>query len=242
MDYFENFVEYYDELFPISESKKKFYESLQADSFSPIRSLHLGSGTGILEHHLAQRGFDITGIEISQPLIDSACLKRRTQLMALRFFKLSTLDIGNVLGKNFFNVISTLNDRIIFLRKKEYLENLFSQCKELLTNNGIFIIETFNYEKILNTNISEITRESIRTKFKTKIRKNNEEIFISQIIETPNGKSNVISNEINVHIPTIKEIEELSKKYNYSKIEFFEDFEGTPFTKDSEALICILHA
>ena len=242
MDFFENFVEYYDELFPVSDSKKKFYENLQTNSFAPIKSLHLGSATGILEHHLAQKGFDVTGIEVSQPLLDSACLKRRTQLMALRFFKLSTLDMGNVLGKNFFNVISTLNDRIIFLRKKQYLENLLSQCKELLTDNGIFIIETFNYEKIKNNDFSEFTRESIRTKFKTTIKKHNDETFVYQTLETPNGKTNIISNNIQIYVPTTKEIEELAMKYKYSKIEFFEDYEGTPFTKDSKELICILHA
>ena len=70
MDFFENFVEYYDELFPVAESKIQFYENLQNNFTTPIKSLHLGSATGVLEHHLAKKGFDITGIEVSQPLLD----------------------------------------------------------------------------------------------------------------------------------------------------------------------------
>ena len=243
MDFFENFVEYYDELFPVAESKIQFYENLQNNFTTPIKSLHLGSATGVLEHHLAKKGFDITGIEVSQPLLDSACLKRRTQLMSLRFFKLSTLLMGNVLGKNFYNVISALNDRIIFVKTKEAFETLISQCKELLTHDGIFIIQTHNYNKIKKENdFSILTRKSIRTSLESEINTIGNEFFITQTLETPNGKKVSISNNQKIYIPYSTEIEEIAKKYNYSKVEFFEDFENTPFTENSNELICILHA
>ena len=39
MDFFENFVEYYDELFPIAKSKMQFYENLQNNFTTPIKSI-----------------------------------------------------------------------------------------------------------------------------------------------------------------------------------------------------------
>lgn len=243
MDFFENLVEYYDELFPVTENKKQFYENLQNKFTFPVKSLHLGSATGVLEHHLAKKGFDVTGIEVSQPLLDSACLKRRTQLMALRFFKLSTLLMGNVLGKNFYNVISALNDRIIFVKNRESFEKLVSQCKDLLTNDGIFVIQTHNYNKIKKENdFSILARKSIRTSIESEINSNGNEDFITQILEMPNGKKVPISNNQKIYIPYPKDIEEIAKKYNFSKVEFFEDFEYTPFTENSNELICIMHS
>lgn len=138
MQCIRNLVEYYDELHPVTESIKDFYGQFKMQYPFPQKLLHIGSGTGTLEFFLAREGYDVTGIEVFQPLLDSASLKRRTQLLSIRFFNLSTIEMGKFLGKKFYNVISCLNNRIVFIREKEMMQNFFSDCHNLLCADAAF--------------------------------------------------------------------------------------------------------
>ena len=129
-------TEYYDELYPVTDELKKFYAN-ESDSYSsPVKFLRIGCVTGSFEHFLARNGADATGIEYFQSFLDSANRKRRTQLMALRFFNMIPLEISRYLGKGFYNIVSILNGRIILTKDKTLMAKLFYDCRNLLTEGG----------------------------------------------------------------------------------------------------------
>ena len=103
MESIQDIVEYYDELFPVTEDIQNFYSQLTGSYRSPVRILGIASNTGTLEVSLARNNCDVTGIEVSQPLLESSILKRRTQLMSIRFFQLSTIEMNKFLGKDFLS-------------------------------------------------------------------------------------------------------------------------------------------
>ena len=80
MESIQDIVEYYDELFPVTEDIQNFYSQLTGTYRSPVRILGIASNTGTLEISLARNNCDVTGIEVSQPLLESSILKHRTQL------------------------------------------------------------------------------------------------------------------------------------------------------------------
>jgi predicted phosphohydrolase len=134
-----------------------------------------------------------------------------------------------------------------------YISDCFKDFSYLNSLNGNKIILKGNHDywwesltKLKNyvkeNDFSILTRKSIRTSLESEINTIGNEFFITQTLETPNGKKVSISNNQKIYIPYPTEIEEIAKKYNYSKVEFFEDFENTPFTENSNELICILHA
>ena len=101
MESIQNLVEYYDELYPVTPETFSFYDSLIEDYPKPVKFLNVGCGTGVLEYRLSKSTTDVTGLETIKELLESASRKHRNQLMALRFFKMSTIEMVRFLGKGF---------------------------------------------------------------------------------------------------------------------------------------------
>lgn len=242
MNAVQNVIEYYDELYPVKESQKKFYSTLIENYPKPVKFLRVGCGTGYFEHLLARDGHDVTGIEFCKELLESANLKRRNQLMSIRFFQMTTLEMTRFLGKGFYNVISCLHDRIIFIHDKTLLRKFFFDCKQLLKEDGKLVIQVNNYgmyDRSLLIKLPE--KESIRTKLYTEIipRENGEQ-YLSQELETGNGKILPVVEEEPVYTIDPEEIRRDAEEAGFTKCEFYADFEKNPFVPDeSRELIAV---
>ena len=166
----QNVAEYYDELYPVTAEQKDFYARIGKNYPPPARFLQIGCGTGSLEHVLVKDGADVTGLEVSKELIEIAALRRRTQLMPIRFFQLSTLDMTRFLGKNFYNVISCLNSRIAFIKDKTLLKKFFFDCKALLSEGGSLVLHLYNFSTVLKGGTTALPcRSSIRVKLSSSV-------------------------------------------------------------------------
>lgn len=241
MKFLKSLVEYYDELYPITSEQKTFYEKLKSEYPQPVRFLHIGCGTGTFEHNLSKEGSDVTGIENSLELVTAANLKRRTQLMSIRFFQLPVEDLSKYLAKNFYNVISCLNTRLCFMKDKTMLKNFFFDCKELISDNGTVVFYLYNF-KVMGENEKTIlrTRESLRIKLLQHLTQKDEKVFLTQKIKNSNGKTFQIMEDEEV-LPIYKEdIERLAKEAGFSSIQFFNSFALEPFSEQNEYLLCIL--
>ncbi|MDE5897824.1 MAG: class I SAM-dependent methyltransferase [Treponemataceae bacterium] len=241
MQCIRNLVEYYDELHPVTDSIKDFYGQFKMQYPFPQKFLHIGSGTGSLEFFLAKEGYDVTGIEVFQPLLDSAILKRRTQLLSIRFFNLSTLEMGKFLGRKFYNVISCLNNRIVFIRDKEMMRKFFSDCHELLSDGGTLVLQLYNYKKPERADTAAMPeKSSIRAKLYTKIAYQNNGAQLSQTLETGNGSIIPIIQDEAIYPLAQDEIKQFAEESGFREIRFFEGFGGQPATEQSEEIVCIL--
>ena len=170
MELYENIAEYYDELYPVGDELKKFYEEETKSFDAPVKYLSIGCGIGTFEHYLAKGNADVTGLETVTSLLESANRKRRTQLMALRFFQMSSLEMCRFLGKGFYNVITIPANRIIFTHDSTLMAKLFYDCKQLLTQNGKMIISLPNFEKFSAEPVTKLpVQESIRVRLFSKI-------------------------------------------------------------------------
>ena len=74
MELIQNVIEYYDELYPVTDVQKKFYADLMKQYTIPVKFLRIGCGTGYFEHLLAREGHDVTGLETSKEMLESANL------------------------------------------------------------------------------------------------------------------------------------------------------------------------
>ncbi len=242
MDVNQNIVEYYDELYPVTEAQKEFYLKESAIYGKPVRYLRIGCGTGSFEHYLAKEGADVTGIESSSEMIASANRRRRTQLMAIRFFQMSSLEMTRFLGKGFYNLISILDDRIIYTHDYTLLAKLFYDCKQLISKKGKLVISLPNFEKY-NQRPKQLlpVRESIRSKLFTQIvTKDDDSTVLNQDLETGNGKIIPVTRDVSIYPVTRSDVKELAKKAGFTKIEFFSNFYRDDFTSDSDNLICVI--
>jgi len=242
MEFLNNLIEYYDELYPVSKSQKKFFEDLLKQYEMPTRILGIGCASGFFEHSLALKGYDVTGIESSRAMLESANRRRRLPNTAIRFFQMDTIEMSRFLGKKFYNVISCLNSQIIFIHDETLLRKFFFDCKALLTDNGTLVIQLGNFSSFEQNHTFEIpTHKSIRVS------------LISKITETTDGKF-LLNQELdrgdNHFIQVLKDvlvlpitpdmIENFAKEAGFKSINFYEGWTQNPFTGNTNNLVCVL--
>lgn len=239
MEIIQNLIEYYDELYPISDSQKKFYNDLCSRYSKPVKLLRIGCGAGLFEHTLAREGHDVTGIENYPEILRSANLRRRNQLMSIRFFQMSYLDMTRFLGKDFYNIISNLENRIIFIHDKTLLRKFFFDCYQLLTKDGVLILNLYNYNVFNKTPVSKLpVRESLRSKLHTEINyRDDGKPVIFQNVETGNGKYLPIHEDTPVYPILPQEIETFAKEAGFKSIKFYADWDKNPFTGKEESFV-----
>ncbi len=242
MELLENIAEYYDELYPSSDELKKFYEEETKEYVSPIKYLSIGCGVGTFEHYLAKGNADVTGLETVSSLLESANRKRRTQLMALRFFQMSSLEMCRFLGKNFYNIISIPNDRIIFTHDNTLMAKLFYDCKQLLAQGGKLIIRLPNFEKFNMEPVAKLpVRESIRVKLFSRIKTASDgKKTMQQELETGNGKHLSVTEDAPIMPLTKNQIEQYAKEVGFTKFRFYGDLNHGEFTQKSDELIVVI--
>lgn len=244
MEFIQNLVEYYDELFSESESLKKFYLEFQNLYPAQVKLLQIGCGPGLFEYKLAKEGFDVTGLEVSKDFIDSANLKRRNQLLSIRFFKLSILEMEHFLGKNFYNVISCLNNRIVFIRDRTLMRKFFFDSRKLMSKGGALVLHLYNYDFVLKEAAGHApVKRSMRAALYTDIVTDGQSRFLlRQRLETASGKTVPVMQDEQIYPLAKREIIEFGKEAGFHKFSFYGTFDKTAFDEAaSPELICVLN-
>lgn len=242
MELYENIAEYYDELYPTGDDKKKFYAQETSEFITPVKYLTIGCGTGTFEHYLAKGAADVTGIEVVPSFLESANRKRRTQLMALRFFQMSSLEMCRFLGKGFYDIISLPCGRAALTHDATLMAKLFYDCKQLLAPQGKLILQLPHFEKYANADIIKLPqRESIRVKLFSRITTSADgKKLLQQDLETGNGRHLLVSRDVEIFPLTQTHIGEYARDAGFTKCSFYADFDKNPLLADSDELIAVI--
>ena len=124
---------------------------------------------------------------------------------------------------------------------KTLLAKFFYDCKQLLSDEGKLIIALPNFAKKINSKEILIPiREGFRAKLKSKIFVKDENHMLTADIETSNEKFFSIAKEKKVYLLTANEIQELANKAGFRKCKFYEDFNMSEYTENSEELIAVI--
>lgn len=242
MSLLKNLVEYYDELYPVSESQKKFYAEILKNYSIPAKVLRIGCGTGLFESNLAKEGFDVTGIDSVEEFLASANLRKRSQLMSIRFFQMNSSDMSRYLAKNFYNVISVLNDRICYNSSKAEMQDFFSLCKSLIAPDGQLVLQLTNFEGLPEKGFVQLpVRESLRTKLFAELSGSfSEKRQISLTLENGSGKLIPVAKDIPFYPITPSEIETFAEEAGFVSAEFYADFDKSPFSGNEDSFVVII--
>jgi 2-polyprenyl-3-methyl-5-hydroxy-6-metoxy-1,4-benzoquinol methylase len=116
-----------------------FYLELVEEFGSPI--LDIACGTGLYALPMAERGFEVTGIDLAKPMLEYARQKAELQNLNVEFFYADARDFR--LGKQFQFAFMTGNAFQMFLTRADQ-NNLLNSIKIHLAPNGVFAFETRN--------------------------------------------------------------------------------------------------
>lgn len=241
MELLKNISEYYEELFPITQQQRAFYQSIVDEFKRPVKFLRINCGTGSFEHKLSQDGHDVTAIEECQELLECANRRRRTQLMFLRYFSMSTLEMGRFLGKGFYDVISILENRISFIHDATLLKKFFFDCRNMIAEGGRLIVKLYNYAKYCHDKETLPEKESIRTQLVSWIDagSNGEKVF-NQEIKIGNGKKLCVTENARIFPLTANQIQELACGAGFKSVEFYGDFDLSPLNDESDEVLAVI--
>ena len=241
MDSVQDLVQYFDELYPVTDAIKKFYEEIIKDVPSPAKVLTIGSNSGSLEFFLAKQGCDVTGIENFSPLLEAAHLKRRSQLLSIRFFTLPEDQIVRYLGKKFYNIINIPDGYICFRQTREEVQQLLLDVRELISDDGIVVIKTFNFEQLIpNSSIDYPMKSGMRSRLFTTLRNDGNTTSVSMKLQVWDDKAFPILKDRQVYPVSREELCEFAKKAGFKNVEFYADYEKRPLESTSMEMVCIM--
>lgn len=132
-----------------SRDQLNFYRRQVARYGEPVLELACGSGRFTLP--LARDGINITGVDISEEMLDLAKLKASKDELNIRFLQgdMRGFDLGEK-----FKFIFIPAQSFSHLHKREEVENCFSCVRRHLAEEGRLLIELFN------SSVKMLARES----------------------------------------------------------------------------------
>lgn len=243
MIFIKRWIEYYDNIFLVDKKMTNFFYKLANDFPERQKFLSIECGTGNLSLNLAQK-FDITATD-TQPDFVTIVKDRMLNLeKPFPIFNLNPRDIEKYLGKNFYNVIYSLNYRILFTDSEANLIKLLKDSNKLLTKGGYFVIETLNPPNFNSQDgVIELPRKyNIRSTLFTYITKTKTPNIckITQTLKTSSGK--IIEEVIDEPLCFISKerMEEIAKETGYSSVNFYNDYDCNPPLDKATKIICLL--
>jgi SAM-dependent methyltransferase len=145
---YQQFAYLYDELMkdaPYDEWVKFVKDRCMKYDIAGTRLLDLACGTGELSIRLAQDGFQVTGVDLSEDMLAVAQAKGDAKGVRIPFFQQNMADLE---GQGEFDVIGIFCDSLNYLQTEQEVIATFSNAFEHLTNEGIFIFDVHSIYKI----------------------------------------------------------------------------------------------
>lgn len=243
MIYIKRWLEYYSDFFSIESKQVEFIENLAKDFNQPAKYLSVECGSGLLSEKLAEK-FDVTAIDTNSEFISQINKRHSLGENSIHAFNLLPSDIGRYLGKDFFNVIGCFNYRLIFMKDKAQINKFMLDSKLLLQEGGYLILDLINFSKFdfSQTKIELPSRKCERGELYSSIIKDSEnaKYKLYQQVITASGKVADVVKDEEISPISIETLKVFAKELKYSSIDFYNDYSGTPFTMDSDKIICIL--
>ena len=161
---------------------------------------------------------------------------------AIRFFQMSTIEMTRFLGKGFYNVISCLCDRIIFIHDKTLMRKFFYDCKLLLREGGHLVLQLSNYSLFNAKPMAKLpTQESIRVKLYTQLWTGEDGSYtLQQDLEHCGSKVVPVLKDVSVLPVTPEQIRSYAEEAGFKDIRLYSGYNKEPLKDDSPTVVCVL--
>ncbi len=123
-----------------SEPPKELVNLIQSGKVKPCKVLDVGCGEGFYAIYLASKGFEVTGIDISENAIKLAKGNAATQGVKIKFMPLDVANLDKINDKFDFVFEWAILHHIIPEQRQKYVENI----KGILNKDGKYLSVCFN--------------------------------------------------------------------------------------------------
>jgi SAM-dependent methyltransferase len=219
-----------------------FYFELLSNYGGPI--LELGCGTGRLTIPIASKGYDVSGLDISESMLEEAKHKANNLKLNIEFV---LADMRNFNLSKKFSLILLPFDTICNLYDYESLVACFNCVKRHLTAEGRFIIDVNNPN--LNKLIMPKAEKRFKTKYKNPFSDGYVELSISNLYDSVSqinyckwyfkNQNEEVVQDLNRRIYFPQELDNYLKYSDFIIEDKFGGFDKSPFTSTSKKQIIV---
>lgn len=145
---YEQWLVYLDELF------KKY-------QVQPGKALDLGCGTGTLTVPLAQKGWQVTAVDLSADMLAVADAKAREAGVQVHWVQQDMRELQVGTG---FDLVISMCDSLNYITKLSELQRVFQQANQALRAGGILLFDLNSYFKlsqVFGDNVFTVNEEEI---------------------------------------------------------------------------------
>ncbi|MFH0734304.1 MAG: methyltransferase domain-containing protein [bacterium] len=149
--FFDSASLWYDKMVNFENSiirRQKFYKELLENNKKTVADI--GCGSGIDSVSLALQGFNVTGFDISEGMLKEAIENAGKFNVNINFEK-KDFSLENAEINDKYNYVISMGNTLANIPKnliKTFVQNVYG----LLLNNGKFIFQIVNFQKLINSN------------------------------------------------------------------------------------------
>ena len=233
-------LKYYSSLFPVSKEQLSFLVNSVNDNKN-ASFLDIECGLSDIGYEIAKKGFNVTAIESHPDFINLLNKKNKKLKDNFKTSSFSTMDIARRFGKNKFDVAFCINSRLLAIQDPILLTKFFFDTKIALKDGGILVVDLFNMSKVYSQDkIIFPLRKTAKHSLLVNLTRNDLTYELNATFVKNNKKEiPILQNEPSYPF-TKQTIENKAKEVKFSSVEFYSDYNKTPFTENSERIICVL--
>jgi SAM-dependent methyltransferase len=195
------------------------------------RFLDLACGKGRHSFYLSKMGFDVTGIDLSPESIRCASVKENDHL---HFY---VHDMRKLFRTNYFDVVLNLFTSFGYFSKESDHQATVAAVAKGLKENGIFVLDFMNVEKVLRELVAEEERTIEGIHFQ--VSRKAEDGFIQKCIHVSDkGKELDYCEKVRAFTP--EELQKCIENAGLKIIALYGDYELRPFHPETSGRLLIL--
>lgn len=198
--------------------------------------LDLGCGRGRHSITLAERGYEVVGIDLSKEVIEKAREIARDRGLKNLHFEVG--DMRRPLDKTFNAVVNLFTSFGYFLRDTENAK-VIQSVKTMLDESGVFILDYLNAYKVRSDLVAEETEDfqDLMVHIKREIRGN---MVYKDIRFTGENIDDPIEYQERVKLYELDWFEDLFEENRFELKEVYGSYDGAPFDKENSSRLLMI--
>ncbi|SCY67415.1 class I SAM-dependent methyltransferase [Alkaliphilus peptidifermentans] len=240
MGFYEEFNKYYDDIFPAAKPQLDF---LMARIPIEGKVMDVACGTGNYAIPLSVQGNEVFAVDFDEGMIKQLNIKAKLNDIKIHTYKEDMRKIGERLKEHSFESIFCIGNSLVHLTKLEEIYRVLNDFYRLLSDNGVLMLQTVNYDRILKYNINELptienTDAGVKLIRKYRYDQNNNIIhFDTQLAVKKNHEDKSFNNTVPLYPLRSNEIEEILNNMGFKNLKFYGSFGEADFCIDSFGMI-----
>lgn len=238
MALYENIAKFYDEIFPLKQTRLDFIDSFLKNNSS---ILDIGCATGELTLALTEKGHQVVGIDLDEKMIELAREKTKRLGLNTEFFIKNMTKIGEDFSPASFDAVLCFGNTLVHLDNPEKIKEVFIGIHKVLKSGGILMVQIVNYDRILSGGIRELPLlENKNFIFRREYRYDEADHriqFLTHLTIKKNGE--VIKSSETLYPLTFRELKDALVNTGFSNLQFFGSESKILYDKNSPALVVV---